>query len=370
MKKFKNILNINTAKIVIAAIIVLLGSFALTRAGSLTPSGTPAPTFYTLNDIYTRLITNATSTAGNHSLSITTSPATSMHTLTEIYNAIPTIDPTKVLTGTTYLGVAGTLNSGNANVPNDAPILPAQAFVDNIMQANGSFANASGFQLSNKGFTHFDQRFLYNYNADSGFNAGFFPFAGNNGWTFDVDLSGNALPVEDINAILATSVIAQNDFGFNPGVVTLDLSGGTNAAPTGIAHVDGQYTLDVSALGQLDFIFGPNSFENSIQLDGGHDLADSYIAGGCCDASMNIGINDNPTIDQITAKILELFPSDPALGTATSTGHIISATVSNDTYLPIINNGSQGTIFNSGTAAGQNADKQTLEDNGWTVLTN
>src|SRR5450755_69744 len=112
MKYLRHILETNSAKIVLAAVIILLGSYGLTHAGSLTPIATPAATMYTLGDIYTRLTTNATSTSGNHSLSTTTAPASSFHTLTEIYNAIPTIDPTKVLTGTSYLGVAGSASSG------------------------------------------------------------------------------------------------------------------------------------------------------------------------------------------------------------------------------------------------------------------
>lgn len=67
----------------------------------------PQPTMYTLNDIYARLTTNAT--ASSHTLTPSGSQSTMVvRSLSEIYNAIPTIDPTKVLTGTTYLGIAGT----------------------------------------------------------------------------------------------------------------------------------------------------------------------------------------------------------------------------------------------------------------------
>ena len=85
-------------------------------AGNLTaPSGTATSTAYTLSDIYARLTKNvATTTTGNHSLSTTTSPASSFYTLTQIYNAIPNIDATKVLTGTTYLGIAGSASAGYA----------------------------------------------------------------------------------------------------------------------------------------------------------------------------------------------------------------------------------------------------------------
>ncbi|MBI4281610.1 DUF1566 domain-containing protein [Candidatus Uhrbacteria bacterium] len=87
--------------------------YGIVQAGSLTPSASPAATSHTLSDIYTRLTTNGASTAGNHVFSPGASPAGTLSTLTQIYNAIPTIDATKVLSGTSYLGVAGTWNVSN-----------------------------------------------------------------------------------------------------------------------------------------------------------------------------------------------------------------------------------------------------------------
>lgn len=77
-------------------------------AGSLTPAVGPASTMYTLGDVYTK-IANSTTTATEGSASFTTpgSVSATFHTLKEIYELIPTIDTNKVLTGTTYLGVAG-----------------------------------------------------------------------------------------------------------------------------------------------------------------------------------------------------------------------------------------------------------------------
>ena len=77
-------------------------------AGTLVPpSGTTTATSYTTGDIFTRLTTNAAATFGNHILSSLSSPAATHHTFTELYNAIPTIDPTKLLNDTTYFGVTG-----------------------------------------------------------------------------------------------------------------------------------------------------------------------------------------------------------------------------------------------------------------------
>lgn len=78
-------------------------------AGSLTPTSSPSATHYTLTDIYNRLNTNATATLGDHTVSSSGSMGATFRSFTEIYDAIPTIDATKVILGTSYLGVTGTL---------------------------------------------------------------------------------------------------------------------------------------------------------------------------------------------------------------------------------------------------------------------
>ena len=88
---------------------ISIAAFQMARAGSLSPSAAPGGTMYTLNDIYTRLTTNATATEGDHNLLSALSPAATMHTLKEVYEAIPTIVAGTVKTGTSYLGIAGTL---------------------------------------------------------------------------------------------------------------------------------------------------------------------------------------------------------------------------------------------------------------------
>ena len=109
--KIKNILR-ETAVIGLSLLVV----FTFVKAGTLTPSASPAATSYTLGDIYTRLITNASAIAGNHDLSATTTPQATFPTLTSIYNAIPTIYAGDLLASSTYLGVTGTVavKSGDA----------------------------------------------------------------------------------------------------------------------------------------------------------------------------------------------------------------------------------------------------------------
>jgi hypothetical protein len=107
----------NTFKTIItgglAIALSVLAVYSITKAGSLTPPGSEATsTGYTLADIYNRLFDNSTATAGNHNFEPSASPTSTMYSLTQIYNLIPTIDPTKVLSGTTYLGVAGTYSGG------------------------------------------------------------------------------------------------------------------------------------------------------------------------------------------------------------------------------------------------------------------
>lgn len=122
---------------------------------------------------------------------------------------------------------------GNATVPVDAPILPAQAFVDNIAALSHIRA---ALNLSNKSITHFSAATLL--------------YDGSNGWMHDawgvsnqadVNLSGNALSASEVNGILAAALafcIADS------AVTNLDLSGGTNAAPTGQGITDKQSLID------------------------------------------------------------------------------------------------------------------------------
>ncbi|KKW19628.1 MAG: hypothetical protein A2W52_00550 [Candidatus Taylorbacteria bacterium RIFCSPHIGHO2_02_49_25] len=104
---------IREAAIILLSLLVI---FTVVKAGPLSPSASPAATSYTLQDIYTRLITNASATAGNHDLNATTTPGATFPTLTSIYNAIPTIYAGDLLASSTYLGVTGTVavKSGDA----------------------------------------------------------------------------------------------------------------------------------------------------------------------------------------------------------------------------------------------------------------
>jgi len=94
-------------------LLALLATVSLARAGTLTPSTSPAATSYTLSDLYTRLTTNATATSGNHSFSAPGSVAATLQDLAALYNAIPTIVSSTVVSGTSYLGITGIYNMTN-----------------------------------------------------------------------------------------------------------------------------------------------------------------------------------------------------------------------------------------------------------------
>jgi hypothetical protein len=94
----------------LTVLISVLVIYGVVQAGNLIPpSGEPIAQFYTLTDIWTRLTTNATATVGDHPFTFSDSLTGGGKTLTEVYNAIPTIDATQVRLGTPYLGITGTL---------------------------------------------------------------------------------------------------------------------------------------------------------------------------------------------------------------------------------------------------------------------
>ena len=94
--------------------------FTAVKAGSLTPSSVPASDGYTLGNIYTRLTDNTASiSSGGFSMDPSGSPAGTQYTLDQIYSAVPTINPSKLLSDTTYLGVTGSIATQTLSVLND-----------------------------------------------------------------------------------------------------------------------------------------------------------------------------------------------------------------------------------------------------------
>lgn len=129
-------------------------------------------------------------------------------------------------------GMKGSASSGggNATVPVDAPILPPQAFVDHIAHFYVDYAALYDFlEIPDAGLTHIKASLVQNWA-----NHWLADPVGEVGSHCIIDLSGNALPVADVNEIL--NRLTNPDWASYP--LDLDLSGGTNAAPTGQGLLD------------------------------------------------------------------------------------------------------------------------------------
>jgi uncharacterized membrane protein len=91
----------------------LLAAATFSFAGSLTPPGAPANTFYSLTDLH-NLASGTTTTEGTGGLPATPGTATgTMYTLTQVYDALLTqiniVASTTLLSGTTAFGKTGTV---------------------------------------------------------------------------------------------------------------------------------------------------------------------------------------------------------------------------------------------------------------------
>lgn len=114
MKNQQRIRNFLKGSLTVLISVLVIYGVVQANTTIATPSGTPVASFYTLSDIWTRLTTNGVATEGNHSFTFADPLAGTHVTLTQVYNAIPTIDATKVLSGTSYLGVSGTMANNGA----------------------------------------------------------------------------------------------------------------------------------------------------------------------------------------------------------------------------------------------------------------
>jgi len=79
---------------------------------SLDPAGPSQAQGYTLDDIYNLIINNTKTAAGSHNISPAVTPNSSMHTTSDIYNAltslINSVSASKIKTGIVYFGKTGT----------------------------------------------------------------------------------------------------------------------------------------------------------------------------------------------------------------------------------------------------------------------
>ncbi len=137
----------------LTVLISVLVIFMVARAGTITPpSGSPSAQFYTLSEIYEFITNNTTATEAGHDFTFSDSLAGTGNTLTEIYDALASlISADQVKSGTTYLGVDGTLvpSGGDATAAN---VLTGKTFFGdsqtNWTLQTGTMANNGAFSLT------------------------------------------------------------------------------------------------------------------------------------------------------------------------------------------------------------------------------
>lgn len=97
----------------LSVVISVLVVIAVVQAGNITPPvGVPSANFYTLGEIYNLITGNTPATEGSHSFAFSDSLTGTGRTITEVYAALSSlVDGSKVMQGTTYLGIAGTIAS-------------------------------------------------------------------------------------------------------------------------------------------------------------------------------------------------------------------------------------------------------------------
>ena len=98
---------------VITTLIIARTPSSLSLSATLTPpEAHGTPTGYTLEDVWSKVHDNTYAVEdGTHAGAPTGAPGTvTLHTVSEIYNAIPTLDPATIKCGATVMGVSGTYN--------------------------------------------------------------------------------------------------------------------------------------------------------------------------------------------------------------------------------------------------------------------
>jgi len=237
----------------------------------------------------------------------------------------------------------------NAVVPDDAPILPFQAYVDYVEIIIGSFTLSTNISVN--GLSYLDPFTLID-NATDGNAVAFW-----GGSTTTRDFSLGTMQTAAIDLVLASASGADGSSGMTGG--SLDLSGADMGVPTpaqpripGTALFqcasypnDGD-TLDIDGTITADLY--------KVTFDASVDFADSGTVG----FENVVGIQDTPTIGQINTYL-------DTYGGLTD-GEIL---VTNDSELPLSDNSTPGLLaaFTAGQFFSLNADLETAVNNGATI---
>lgn len=272
----------------------------------------------------------------------------------------------KTFSSATLNGATGT-STKNATVPNDAPIQPAQALVDNF----ALFVDSSQTTLScaSKGFTKVGGSLVSQWLVASKNISGSAP---------TVNLSANALIAASVNDILQT--LASLPLLSSYAATSVDLSGGTNAVPTD--HQDALITLDFTnininnpgsdtPIGVVQGNGSGSAFIFVARSEAPNDnLANTHIiATNGSDTFIYLGVLDSPTPAQIAAKLISIGGGD-----ITDAGtNKVQIRLRSDGLFPydigaagLTTAGIGHTIDQAGVRGGA----ATLTEAGWTVTTN
>jgi hypothetical protein len=184
---------------------------------SLDAQGTAGDSYgYSLDDIYELITNNATTTAHSHPDTPDSTPASSMHTLTEIYTELSTlIDPTKVKPGVTYLAQAGSYDPGCTTDP-------ATGFYDGDGSPGDPYQICSWTQLAHVN-NHLSENFILVENLSSatddytGLGSNWTPI-GRNTSQFTGSFDGNGYTISNLTISTTTSYVGL--FGYTTGDIS------------------------------------------------------------------------------------------------------------------------------------------------------
>lgn len=251
MKKLKEIFlsKKNLKRDIAITLLVFAASISAVRAGNLDSPDSPASTMYTLGDIYGRLTTNQTATEADHDFAPSADPVSSLRTLKEIYEAIPTIEADKVKSGTSYLGISGTLlpGGGSAGVAN---VLAGETFFG-ATQADWNLQTGTmpniGQQLITPGTT--DQEITLGFHDGTGSVAGDADLVSTNIRSgvslFGIDGNSNV-----VNTQTGDAVAGEIFSGKKAWVDGLEISGTFDASNLSVATVKNGTTFGAGLTGE------------------------------------------------------------------------------------------------------------------------
>jgi hypothetical protein len=251
---------------------------------------------------------------------------------------------------------------GNALVPSNARILPAQTWVDNIDQFVSS---AYDYGVSITGpLTYIDPTLL---------NTWLFYSCSYISGSTSIDLSGKSLTTSNIDEILSVLANTVEANGFYGGI--LDLSGGTNAPPTPESTpVDGEWSLDVAAMvadTPVNLFDDGEGYANllfSVFLSSSIDFADSTPGSVGYGQNVMVGIQDSPPLESVAeyiANALEVGFSGTVLSGTFTLDYSPNVAIG-----PISGSGPGLTIVNPGIPYAENGSIWTFYNHNWTLKFN